>query len=39
MDSRGAVEKRVNTKLPYLDERQERVFLASEAESFGGGMR
>lgn len=37
MDSRSVIEKRVNTMLPHLDEKQKRVFLALEAESIGHG--
>jgi transposase len=35
MDS--AAEKRIQTMLPYLDEKQRRLFLAAEAESMGRG--
>lgn len=35
----NALEKRIKTVLPLLDERQKRIYLAAEAESLGwGGM-
>ena len=35
----NAIEKRVNTVVTLLDERQKRIYLAAEAESIGwGGM-
>jgi len=37
MDSRTALEKKITTMLPYLDEKQRRLFLALEAESIGHG--
>jgi transposase len=37
LDSRAALEKRITTMLPYLDEKQKRMFLALEAESIGHG--
>ena len=37
MDSRTMVEKRINTMLPHLNEKQKRMFLALEAESIGHG--
>jgi transposase len=40
MDSRPVLEKKITTMLPYLDEKQRRVFLALEAESIGyGGVK
>jgi transposase len=37
MDSRSAIEKRIATMLPHLDEKQKRLFLASEATIVGRG--
>lgn len=37
MDSRTVLEKRITTMLPYLNERQKRLFLGLEAESLGHG--
>ena len=35
-----AIEKRVSTMLPLLDEKQKRIFLALEAENIGyGGVK
>ena len=36
----GIVENRIMTMLPYLDEKQKRIYLATEAESLGyGGVK
>jgi len=40
IENRDVIEKRITTMLPYLDEKQKRIFLALEAESIGyGGVR
>ena len=36
-DNRTAIEKRILTMLPHLDEKQKRLFLALEAKSIGHG--
>ena len=37
MDSRAVLERKVTAMLPYLNERQKRMFLALEAERLGHG--
>jgi transposase len=37
MNSRVVIEKRIRTMLPHLDEKQKRLFLATEADSIGHG--
>jgi hypothetical protein len=37
MEIQEAIKKRIEINLPHLDERQSRIYLASEAESYGWG--
>ena len=37
MENETVIQERINTVLPLLDERQKRLFLASEARSIGWG--
>jgi len=37
MDNTSVLDRKINTMLPHLDEKQKRIFLALEAESIGRG--